>query len=682
MSSSVKLGADTATAKEVWLSSDARRLSTYLIGVQGMGKTNLLTHIVLSDIKNGDGVCVLSPHPDLTRDVLKRIPENRRYDVIVFNPVDASPIGLNVFEWSEDSGVPRGKIVDDVVTGMFRRLWGERSWGPQMEQMLNNIAETILFCQTLPVQYRPTMAEFNEIIGDLTKDGKHPESTAYRNFLMSHIRKNYKTKASHSVLRFWEEFDDKNAREKRDYASSTANKAEPYGRNEFLYGVLGQTQNKMNLREVMDQGKVLMVDLDVGKLGKDNVELIGSLVVGRLLTEALGREKGGAQKQFHIIADEFTYFASPAFAELQDQARGFGVDVLIAHQRRGQLDVATMSSTKSARNWIVLSVNDDDAEELSGAFDSTPPEPETGGEREPLGYASYPWNALKRQAHDLSEVVDLVYSIDHYLIPNKVWDAGDWSWLMDQLELSSIPESDKDIVGLYVHGYIDSEHTATLEFEKRLNRLLYLMMTGTSADDVLLDMLQLSNLIFPDRPSCPPQIADLGDDALELLLREIKFQKKSGSLFWWRGHKVRGKIRCFVLLATRRRFVRWIARLGELLKEYPVWMRGGQPVKEPVRARAYADVTHEWKNRFAHLPQYEAWVRVQEGREIGEYHIQTIKIDDPPKDGDAVADYLREKSRLTYGVPREEIEEMLKARLDAPWIDSDVDQPPTSDPVE
>ena len=80
-----------------------------MIGVQGMGKTNLLTQIVLSDIANGDGVCVLSPHPDLVKDILRRIDEKRRQDVIVFDPYDECPIGLNIFEWSADSGVSATK---------------------------------------------------------------------------------------------------------------------------------------------------------------------------------------------------------------------------------------------------------------------------------------------------------------------------------------------------------------------------------------------------------------------------------------------------------------------------------------------------------------------------------------------------------------------------------------------
>ena len=98
------------------------------------------------------------------------------------------------------------------------------------------------------------------------------------------------------------------------------NKVRQFRSNEFVAHVVGQVENKLDLREVMDEGKILLVDLDVNKLGKGNVELLGSLLVGRLLIEALGREKGEDPRPFHVIADEFSYFATPAFAELQDQA--------------------------------------------------------------------------------------------------------------------------------------------------------------------------------------------------------------------------------------------------------------------------------------------------------------------------------------------------------------------------
>ena len=135
---------------------------------------------------------------------------------------------------------------------------------------------------------------------------------------------------------------------------------------------------------------------------------------------------------------------------------------------------------KAARNWIVLATDPtDDAEELAEAFDSTPPEPELGGEREPLGYASYPWDALKRQAHDVKEVTDLVYTIDKFLASGWHWDVSGQAWLRDETWFKLISEDDRSQIGT-VTGIMAMQSAELLRMEKRLNRLLYLMMTGTS----------------------------------------------------------------------------------------------------------------------------------------------------------------------------------------------------------
>ena len=143
---------------------------------------------------------------------------------------------------------------------------------------------------------------------------------------------------------------------------------------------------------------------------------------------------------------------------------------------------------------------------------------------------------------------------------------------------------------------------------------------------------------------------------------------------------IRAAIRCFVLLTTWRGYLDWLVRLGELLREYPVWIRGGQPVKEPDRPRAFADVGQEWKNRFAHLPQYEAWVRVQEGTEIREYNIKTEEIVEVSEDAGEIVDRIRQQSRAKYGVCCDEIEAMMMARLEC--VEEIAPEPPDADPVE
>jgi len=712
---------ESLSSGEITLSHEARWLGNYIIGIQGMGKSNLLKQIALTDINNHEGVCVISPHPDLTQDILMRIPDDRWDDVVVFDPSDDCPVGMNIFEWSgPESRISIDKIADDVVTKTFQLIWAD-SWGPRMEEMMANVSRTILYSQSLPPEKRPTLAEFELIIG-------RGKDTSYRDALMKHIHSTYNSRGIDLLERYWVWFDDQDHRFREQIASSTLNKARPFAANELIAHVVGQGVNKVDFREIMDEGKILLVDLNVDKLGSGNVELMGSLLVGRLFLAALSRETDPPPPRFHIIADEFGYFATPAFAALQDQARKFGVDVLVAHQRRGQLDLETKDATRSARNWVVFNVNPEDARELSEAFDSTPPPPPlVPVERQKLIYHSNPWNDIKDNGHEKIEVMD-VFEGTLDLLYNK--SGMDMKFISHELNLSIITlaeHTSNDNIWVQMNHKLGSytsrpSHRIRIEkslgadyeqenrnFEKHVNRYLYSMMTGKSKKTINDNLLFFCSYIFPKitLEKCialviPEEIRlryesgqtsgnkyweyeiinkcmeveDNGKSELELIkecfnkvqsvLEEIKSHQNRNQkqLENYKFRFIDKLIIAYANVYFRNLVVERIKKLSNLLREYPIWVRGGQPIVEYEKPPPRTEITLEWKNRFAHLPRYEAWCRIQEGREINEYHIQTIEISPTPSNGFERAEQIRAISRKNYGTPRDDIEEEMAARLE------------------
>lgn len=714
MATPVTLGIDPRTRAQVQLPLEARKVGTYVIGRQGSGKTNLLIQIALTDIANGHGVCVLSPHQDLTEALLAQIPPHRRGDVIVFDPSQDNPrpVGINVFDWQGPaSGISVDKVVDDVVVETFRRLW-EDFWGPRMEEMMGNVSRTILYGQDLPPEHRPTLAEFARVIG-------RGQNRGYREFLLDHIHHQHKSVAVEELLEYWSWFDSQQQRFREEIASSTLNKARPFRTNELVSHVVGQGHlTRLDLTQLMDQGKILIADLNVDKLGTGNVELLGSLLIGRLFLAALSRPVDQPQP-FHIIADEFGFFATPAFAALQDQARKFGVTVLVAHQRRGQLDTETRNATLTAGNWIVFSVNAEDAEQLAPGFDSEPPSPDLRGERLDLEVAQRPWDELKRQAPE--ELAAYAHNLERMLFVGtwKVYnypgsELGDYlQW--EQMHLDRVKE-----VGLSIWGFPSQVHRQNLEVD--LNRLLYLLMTQGSGYEIEKLLMEVCMSLFRFRPS-PEAVVNQtylmpGPDGEAPIAGGSTALGKGGWVLAnsagdpmiddWNSAEPRGlmalrdQIWDFVhqhkihlqddpkgwltrantqqlhalTSAFARTYIRWkvanlIVDLGLAMQQHPVWARGGQPIPEYERQRPFTDVTAEWQNILTTLPRYEAWCKVDTGDHVGEYHARTNKAPDPPTDAAQIVQQLRHQSSHSYGVDRAVVEEALLQRVNLDGIDAD-----------
>jgi DNA helicase HerA-like ATPase len=352
----LRLGRSLNDDTPVELTLDERRQGTYIIGTTGTGKTTLLKNIIYQDMvmDHNHGLCVLDPHGDLIDDLLKMVPEERKDDVILFDPTDMDyPFGLNLLACNPNDAKEVRWMVSTVV-GTLERLF-TYSWGPRLEHVLRHTLLT---------------ASIN------------PDATFLELLKLLYISKEDQAKLAKElkdpVLRdFWRTFP-YSERLRYELVSSTLNKISPFLNDEMMRNIIGQPQNTIDFQKIMDEGKILFVNLSKGDIGEDNSALLGSVLVNLILMAALRRRLIPQEQRvpFHLIVDEFQNFATESFAILQSEARKYGVDVVVAHQYRDQLDEISRGSTLNVGNMIVFRTTGRDGFELASQFDNSPPPPE------------------------------------------------------------------------------------------------------------------------------------------------------------------------------------------------------------------------------------------------------------------------------------------------------------------
>jgi hypothetical protein len=357
---------------QVALSPQARQQGTYIIGTTGTGKTTLLLNLILQDMAQRgawgyEGLCVLDPHGDFTADLLVRIPPERVKDVILFDPTDMThPFGLNLLDCNRADPRERDRVVSTLIDTLYKLF--SYSWGPRMEDLLRHSILSLLL---------------------------HPEPTTLLDVMLLMVNYEHRqrltaaAKALDPILRaYWEdEFPESRLnkdggysrpREQIDLVSSSLNKIGRFLVNPVIRHIVGQPRSTVNFRQMMDEGKILLVNLSKGDLGADNAALLGAVLVNQLLIAALSRRDipEGQRRPFHLYVDEYQTFATKTFPELQSEARKYAIDTVVAHQYRDQLDLENLGSTLNVANLVVLRVSGKDAIDLSVQFDNTPPPPD------------------------------------------------------------------------------------------------------------------------------------------------------------------------------------------------------------------------------------------------------------------------------------------------------------------
>ena len=294
---------------------DDRRRHTYVIGKTGMGKTALLKNMVIQDIRNGKGVGIIDPHGEFAEEILYYVPKNRINDVIYFNPADINyPIAFNVMEKVDFA---HRHLVSAGLMGVFKKIWPD-VWSARMEYILNN---TILSLLEIP---GTTLLSINRMLSD----------KKYRDKILKRV-------TDPTMKMFWNnEFAKYPDRFREEAIAPIQNKIGQFISTPIIRNIIGQTKSSIDIRKVMDEGKILIVDLSKGRIGEDPSRLLGGLIITKLQLAAMSRIDipEDQRRDFFLYVDEFQNFATEAFANILSEARKYRLGLILAHQYITQME--------------------------------------------------------------------------------------------------------------------------------------------------------------------------------------------------------------------------------------------------------------------------------------------------------------------------------------------------------
>ncbi|HLN19292.1 MAG TPA: type IV secretion system DNA-binding domain-containing protein, partial [Patescibacteria group bacterium] len=323
----------------------------YVIGKTGMGKTNLLENMAIQDIRNGEGVCVVDPHGEFAEKMLRAVPKERINDVVYFNPADKEfPVAFNILEAVDED---KKNLVASGMMGVFKKIWPD-VWSPRMEYILNN---TILALLDYPGS---TMLGVNRMMFD--KD----------------FRKKVYPKIKDPVVKsFWiNEFDKWDDKFRKEAVAAIQNKVGQFLSSVVIRHIVGQPKSTIDMREIMDNQKILIVNLSKGRIGEDAMRLLGGMVVTKIQLAAMGRVDTTQEerKDFYLYVDEFQNFATESFANILSEARKYRLNLILAHQYINQLVFDQNSVVRDAvfgnvGTMVTFRVGADDAEFLEKEFE-------------------------------------------------------------------------------------------------------------------------------------------------------------------------------------------------------------------------------------------------------------------------------------------------------------------------
>lgn len=329
------------------LRSDRSR-HVYIIGQTGAGKSGLLELFALSDIFHGQGYAIIDPHGDFAVDNMRFIPGSRLDDVVYFNPADtAYPLGFNPLEVTNPE--QKSNISSEVI-GVLKRMFGD-SWGPRLEYILRY---TILALLDRP---ETTMLDITRMLTD----------KKFRKETLSYCKDTV-------VLQFWNvEFASWNDKFQAEAIAPVLNKVGAFTANPTIRNIIGQPKSTFNIRKIMDEGKILVVNLSKGLIGEDNASILGSFLVTKIQLAAMSRSDIPDIKDrrpFYLYVDEFQNFATDSFATILSEARKYGLNLTVANQYISQMSETVRDAVfGNVGTMISFRVSADDAPILSKQFE-------------------------------------------------------------------------------------------------------------------------------------------------------------------------------------------------------------------------------------------------------------------------------------------------------------------------
>lgn len=328
-----------------------RRQHMYVLGKSGTGKSVLLQNLIVQNIQNGEGVCVVDPHGETVEDILHLVPEHRIKDVIYFNPADVDfHIGFNVIQLDD----PKYKhLVASGLMGIFTKIWAN-AWSSRMEYILNN---AILALLDTP---GTTLLGIPRLLVD--KD--------YRQMIIGNLK-------DPVVKAFWvHEYEQWREQFRNEAIAPIQNKVGQFLSTSIIRNVVGQPKSTIDIFNIMNDGKIFLVNVSKGRIGEDNSALLGGMIITKIQLAAMERVRipEDDRKDFYLYVDEFQNFATDSFANILSEARKYRLNLTVAHQYTAQLENKDGSKVRDAvfgnvGTMIIFRVGGDDAEFLEKEFE-------------------------------------------------------------------------------------------------------------------------------------------------------------------------------------------------------------------------------------------------------------------------------------------------------------------------
>jgi len=328
-----------------------RRQHVYILGKSGTGKSVLMFNMIAQNIYNGEGVCVVDPHGELVEGVLSAIPPHRMKDVVYFNPADTDyHIGFNVLELVDHK---YKHLVASGLMGIFTKIWAN-AWSARMEYILNNAILALLDTPGTTLLGIPRML--------VDKD--------YRQKIINNLK-------DPVIKAFWvHEYEAWQDKFRNEAIAPIQNKVGQFLSTSIIRNVVGQSQSTINIFDIMNEGKIFLVNVSKGRIGEDNSGLLGGMIITKVQLAAMERVRipEDERKDFYLYVDEFQNFVTDAFAGILSEARKYRLNLTVAHQYTAQLVADKSSAVRDAvfgnvGTMIVFRVGADDADFLEAEFE-------------------------------------------------------------------------------------------------------------------------------------------------------------------------------------------------------------------------------------------------------------------------------------------------------------------------
>ncbi len=325
----------------IGLSEDERRRHVYIIGATGTGKSTLMLSSIKSDIDNGKGICVIDPHGELAESTIACIPEKRKKDFVYINPDDLSqPIHINLLELtpglSEEDSLREKEFIAESVVSLFRKIFSG-AWAASAHRIEYILRNTIHTAFTIPNATLFTL--FKLLING-----------PYRNTITNKL-------TDENLKDFWKhEFNKAGDYQKVSMVLPITNKIGRFLFSPTAKRILEQEKSSINFDDILDSGKILLCNLSKGKIGEDNCEVFGILLLTKIQLAALRRARIPAEqrKDFYLYVDEFQNFATPAFAQILSEARKYKLNAILAHQTTSQIEQNSLVAVTLANTGTVV----------------------------------------------------------------------------------------------------------------------------------------------------------------------------------------------------------------------------------------------------------------------------------------------------------------------------------------